>query len=87
VITGLSVCDLHHPDRAAVRVVEIGWNSPPPVGASWTCCRRARVPAAEVASVEWAGLDGDADVWVQMRGSGWLLGHLIDKHGFGEHYL
>jgi hypothetical protein len=61
---------------------KIGWTVPPPDGAAWSCCRRTDYATAEVVGVEWAGLDGDADVWVILKGDARLVGHLIDKHDF-----
>jgi hypothetical protein len=67
----------------AVLVVEIGWTQPPPVGATWSCCRRGDIPAARVVGHDWAGLDGEPGVWVAMEGDRRLVGHLVDRHGFG----
>lgn len=66
----------------AVIQVELGWTAPPPVGATWSCCRRDDMPSAEVIGHDWAGFDGDPDVWVLMSGDRRLVGHLIDRHGF-----
>jgi len=84
-IVGLHVRDCDRPDRGAVRVVELGWTSPPPLGASWTCCRRAEITGATVAVVSWAGLDDDPDVWVTLDAPVRTVRHLTDKHGFGWH--
>ena len=65
-----------------VLVAEIGWTQPPPVGATWTCCRRGDIPPARVAGHDWAGLDGEAAVWVALEGERRLVDHLIDQHGF-----
>lgn len=82
-IAGLHVRD----DRGsgAVLVTKIGWPTPPPVGAEWSCCRHPDIPLARVTSVEWAGLDGDPDAWVAMAGEPRLINHLIDRHAFVPH--
>jgi len=68
--------------HSAVLVATLGWSVPPPVGASWSCCRRADVATAEVLGVEWAGLEGDPDAWVLMHGDPMLVRHLTGVHGF-----
>jgi|WetSurSiteA1Bulk_404760.scaffolds.fasta_scaffold09267_3 hypothetical protein len=77
---GLHVEDEHGVGAAAV--CKIGWNTPPPTGAHWSCCRRSDVPRARVSGVEWAGLDPDPAVWVKLEADAILIGHLVDKHGF-----
>ena len=68
--------------HGAVLVAKMGWSVPPPVGARWSCCRRGDMPTAEVVGVEWAGLEGEADAWVQMNADRRLVGHLTSAHGF-----
>ena len=68
--------------RGAVRTALMGWAVPPPTGAAWSCCRRGDMPTAEVTSVEWAGMEGEVDVWVHLSAGRRLIGHLIDKHDF-----
>jgi hypothetical protein len=62
--------------------MKIGWTTPPPDGAAWSCCRRTDMPTATVVGVEWAGIDPDPDVWVMLAADVRLVGHLVSTHDF-----
>jgi hypothetical protein len=81
------IITIRHPRRSDAVVwgaLEVHWPTPPPKGATWTCCDRMGACKAQVESVVWGGADGEPDLWVVATTYDWRAGHLLSEHGFGS---